>query len=92
MTGEDATFGNRKIRYDDEAYCLEAYGISSLSFDSKLTFLLHYLLLVQHRATQNQVTFTVQVMYLHACNKCTLTMPQGIRAFSSWALQGTTCC
>lgn len=42
MTGEDASFGNRKIRYDDEAYCVEAYGISSLSFDSGLTFLLHY--------------------------------------------------
>lgn len=26
MTGEDASFGNRKIRYDDEAYCVEAYG------------------------------------------------------------------
>ena len=36
MTGEDASFGNRKIRYDDEAYCVEAYGISSLSFDSTL--------------------------------------------------------
>jgi hypothetical protein len=40
MTGEDASFGNRKIRYYDEAYCVEAYGISSLSFDSGLTFLL----------------------------------------------------
>jgi hypothetical protein len=84
MTGEDASFGNRKIRYDDEAYCVEAYGISSLSFDSGLTFLLHYLLLVQHCATLNQVIFTVPGMYLHACNKCTFTLPQGIRAFSDF--------
>ena len=89
MTGEDASFGNRKIRYDDEDYCVEAYGISSLSFDSGLTFLLHYLLLVQHCATLSQVIFTVPGMYLHACNKCTFTLPQGIRAFSP--SQGTIC-
>ena len=27
MTGEDEPFGSRKIRYDDEAYCMEAHGL-----------------------------------------------------------------
>ena len=85
MTGEDASFGNRKIRYDDEDYCVEAYGISSLSFDSGLTFLLHYLLLVQHCATLSQVIFTVPGMYLHACNKCTFTPATGHQGFQSFA-------
>ena len=32
MTGEDASLGTRKVRYDDLDYCMEAFGTSGELF------------------------------------------------------------